>query len=315
MTRMAEGTLSIGQASRRTGIPVKTLRFYSDEGLVPPSARSPKGYRLYSELDLAKLDLVRTLRDAGLGLDAIGRVLRREQSLVDVLRLRLEVIEAHVTSLRTVASAIRAALREGEPTEADLRRLVTVTRLTDTERKAQIARFYDRVSEGIPMDEGWKKQMIDALAPNLPDVPSPEQLDAWIEMSALLNDADFIAMMRALSLASWQPDFDAVAYQRASTEAAEAAKAAIAAGHAPESEQARAILERLLEASAAAYGKPNDAAFRTEFQRRFREHDPRASRLWELSAILNGRDGTPRRWHWIEEWKWLSAAAVHHLAP
>ena len=76
---MADGTLSIGQASKRTGLSVKTLRYYSDQGLVPPSARSRSGYRLYSETDLAKLDLVRTLREAGLSLDAIGRVLRREQ--------------------------------------------------------------------------------------------------------------------------------------------------------------------------------------------------------------------------------------------
>lgn len=306
---MADGTLSIGQASKRTGLSVKTLRYYSDQGLVPPSARSRSGYRLYSETDLAKLDLVRTLREAGLSLDAIGRVLRREQSLTTVLQARLAAIEAHVTSLRNVASALRAALRDGEPTEADLRRLVTVTQLTYAERKAQITRFYDRVSEGIPMDDEWKARMVDALTPKLPEQPSPAQLDAWIEMSELLADPDFIVSMRELSRASWTPGFDSVAYQRAANEAALAAREALAAGHTPDSERARAILEQLLQASADARGSTNDDAFRAEFMQRFYQHDPRAARLWELSAILNGSDDAPARWQWDAEWTWLSAAA------
>lgn len=310
---MADGKLSIGQASKRTGIPVKTLRFYSDQGLVPPSGRSRSGYRLYSETDLAKLDLVRTLRDAGLGLPAIGQVLRHEQSLRDVLHLRLGAIEAHIVSLRNVASALRAALHHGEPTEADLRRLYTVTHLTNEERKAQITRFYDRISDGIAMDSGWKEQMIDALSPKLPDDPSPEQLDAWIELSELIADPDFIATMRALSLDTWKQNFDSVAFQRASTEAADAATVALANGFGPDSAEARRIVERLLHASAAAYGKSVDAAFRSEFMLRFKQHDPRASRLWELSAILNGRPSEPAKWKWIEEWKWLTAASVQHL--
>jgi DNA-binding transcriptional MerR regulator len=80
---MAKERFSIGEVSKRTGIAVKTLRFYSDEGLVPPSGRSRSGYRLYSEQDVVKVDLVRTLRDAGIGLDAIRAVLSRELTLSD----------------------------------------------------------------------------------------------------------------------------------------------------------------------------------------------------------------------------------------
>jgi len=57
----------------RTGLPVKTLRFYSDAGLLPPAERSRSGYRLYSQDALVRLDLIRTLRDAALGLDSIKK--------------------------------------------------------------------------------------------------------------------------------------------------------------------------------------------------------------------------------------------------
>ncbi|SOB88504.1 MerR family regulatory protein [Streptomyces sp. 1331.2] len=37
---------TIGDLARRTGLTVKTVRFYSDTGIVPPTDRSPSGYRL-----------------------------------------------------------------------------------------------------------------------------------------------------------------------------------------------------------------------------------------------------------------------------
>src|SRR4051812_46489094 len=102
---MAKGQLSIGEMSKRTGISVKTLRFYADKGIVPPSGRSQSGYRLYSEADAARLDLVRTLRDAGLGLEAISAVLRRDLTLEGALRVRLGAVDAHIASLRQIAAA------------------------------------------------------------------------------------------------------------------------------------------------------------------------------------------------------------------
>ncbi|MEV8632287.1 MerR family DNA-binding transcriptional regulator [Streptosporangium sp. NPDC051023] len=46
---MGEGTelFTIGQLARPTGLPVRTIRFWSDIGVVPPAGRSGCGYRLY----------------------------------------------------------------------------------------------------------------------------------------------------------------------------------------------------------------------------------------------------------------------------
>ena len=68
---------TIGQLARRTGVPTRTIRFWSDAGLVPPAARSGSGYRLYDVGAVARLDLVRTLRELGLGLDVVQAVLSR----------------------------------------------------------------------------------------------------------------------------------------------------------------------------------------------------------------------------------------------
>src|SRR3712207_1363776 len=63
--------LTIGELSARIGVPVRTVRFWSDEGLVDPPVRSAGGYRLYDAAAVARLDLVRTLRELGLGLPAV----------------------------------------------------------------------------------------------------------------------------------------------------------------------------------------------------------------------------------------------------
>jgi DNA-binding transcriptional MerR regulator len=304
---MAKERLTIGELSRRTGVPVKTLRFYSDEGLLPPLERSRSHYRLYGQEAIVRLDLVRTLREAGLGLEPIKKVLHRETSLADALRLRLAAIEAHIASLQRIGAALRAALRS-EPNEDDVRRLCAVTRLSNEERKAVIEGFYDRVSEGIPVDDQWKRQMIEASAPNLPENPTAEQLDAWIELAELLSDASFVQNLRDNAKEVWGK-FDMAAMRAASDEVGTAAKEAAARSVLPESAEARAIVERYGAALAGASGGTFDDSMRRGMRERFERHDPRAGRYWELIAILNGTPSTASK---VEEWNWIKQAVLYH---
>jgi DNA-binding transcriptional MerR regulator len=306
---MAKERLAIGGVSKRTGIPVKTLRFYADEGIVPPSGRSQSGYRLYSDEDVAKLDLVRTLRDAGLGLDAIRAVLRRDMTLSDALRLRLGAVEAHIASLRHVAAALRAALRS-EPTEHDVRRLCAVTRLSNEDRKALIECFYEKVSEGIPIDKVWMRAMIEASTPKLPDDPTPAQIDAWIELAGIVSDPTFVASLRENAKDAWKPGFDVSVMREANDEALRAATEARASGLAPESDRAKQIVERYVADMARAAGHPANAAFRAGMLERIERQDPRASRYWELVATLGGKHEMSSR---VAEWAWIVAAVRRHL--
>jgi DNA-binding transcriptional MerR regulator len=309
---MAKERVVIGELSRRSSVPVKTLRFYSDEGLLPPAERSRSGYRLYGDDAVLRVDLIRTLREAGLGLAAIKKVLRRETSLADALRLRLAAVEAHVASLQRIAAALRAALRS-EPNEDDVRRLCAVTRLSNEERTAVIEGFYDRVSEGIPIDEKWKQEMVHASAPKLPDNPTPEQLDAWIELAEILADPKFVENMRANAKDVWGR-VDMTAFRQANDEAAAEARSALARGVAPESEEAKAVVVRYALAMGAAQGKAidlEDPNVRRGFRERFARQDPRGGRYWELVAVLRGSPMVQTR---VDDWKWIGAAVLHHLA-
>ena len=77
MTEQGGLQLTVGQVAQRIGVPVRTVRFWSDEGLVDPVERSTSGYRSYDATAVARLDLVRTLRE--LGLSAVRELLERYQ--------------------------------------------------------------------------------------------------------------------------------------------------------------------------------------------------------------------------------------------
>jgi DNA-binding transcriptional MerR regulator len=54
--------LMIGQLSKLTGVPTKSIRYYEEVGILPPHQRSESRYRLYSETDVSRLELVRRAR-------------------------------------------------------------------------------------------------------------------------------------------------------------------------------------------------------------------------------------------------------------
>ncbi|PZS33015.1 MAG: hypothetical protein DLM58_08720 [Pseudonocardiales bacterium] len=68
------GNLSIGQLASASGLPVKTIRFYSDSGLLP-AHRTAAGHRRYAPADLARLQLIRSLRSLDVNLATITELL------------------------------------------------------------------------------------------------------------------------------------------------------------------------------------------------------------------------------------------------
>ena len=187
-----------------------------------------------------------------------------------------------------------------------------MTQLSRAERRNVVEGFFEQVSDGINVDKKWVRQMVEATIPELPDEPTPEQCDAWIELSSILADPAFIANMRSNASDVWGRDsFDLEASQKASDAIVRRAKQAIEAGIEPISPQGRELARNWLETSARLMNREPDAAFRGWLREKYAHHDPRASRYWELVAIMRGHspDVSPNR-----EWTWILAAMRHHLA-
>ena len=73
-------SLRIGEVARRTGLSVKTIRFYCDEGLLQPKDRSAGGYRLFDEENLAELAIIRALRAMDVSIPELVRILEVRRS-------------------------------------------------------------------------------------------------------------------------------------------------------------------------------------------------------------------------------------------
>ncbi len=57
-----ERRLTIGQLSELAGVPRKTIRYYEEVGVLPPPGRSDARYRLYTNIDVRRVELVRRAR-------------------------------------------------------------------------------------------------------------------------------------------------------------------------------------------------------------------------------------------------------------
>lgn len=83
-----------GELAKLCGVTVRTVQYYDGRGLLVPSALSEGGRRLYSEDDLKKMKTICFLRDTGLSLDTIGRLLKEEDpgSVVALLAKQQETV-------------------------------------------------------------------------------------------------------------------------------------------------------------------------------------------------------------------------------
>ncbi|MFI7428920.1 MerR family transcriptional regulator [Micromonospora sp. NPDC049836] len=168
-----ETSYSIGDLARRTGLTVKTIRFYADRGIVPPTDRGPTGHRRYDAAAAARLDLVRTLRDLGLDLATIRAVVDREAGLPEVAAAHAEALAAQIRVLR-LRRAVLAVLarRAATPEQADL--LHRLARLSAEERRRLVEEFLD-AALGDPAADPAFAGVRRSLTPSCPTTPSPSR--------------------------------------------------------------------------------------------------------------------------------------------
>ncbi len=98
--------LRIGEVARRTGLPVKTIRYYCDEGLLRPRARSESGYRLFDEENLAELTMIRSLRAIDVAIPELAKILEVRRAgvcncsvLKDSIAAKMESINLRIDEL------------------------------------------------------------------------------------------------------------------------------------------------------------------------------------------------------------------------
>ncbi|KOX22258.1 MerR family transcriptional regulator [Nocardiopsis sp. NRRL B-16309] len=120
--------MRIGEVAERTGLSLRTIRYYGEVALVEPSARSRGGFRLYTESDVDRLQLIKRMKPLGFSLEETRELLESVDRLNSAttaedertaLSERLDAVEADLTER---CSALRRQLEMAEEFAERLRR-------------------------------------------------------------------------------------------------------------------------------------------------------------------------------------------------
>jgi DNA-binding transcriptional MerR regulator len=287
---MAAQLYTIGEVAELTGVAIKTIRYYAEIGLLPPARTTAARYRLYSPDEIWRLELVRTLRHVGFGLDEIRRILTGDVDVATAIGWQLEALDGQISHL----TYLRDLLRQARTTTADdVRSLAylhdigaAVTRGAE-ERSRFLAAKMGTALGGTDIPDVWAQRLLDAASWQLPAEPTADQAAAWAELVALLSDPDFVTASRAHVAPFWSAmrrgQVDGEWWHTAMGDINARALAALQAGDAPGSPTVHALVRDWAELFARALGQPCDATFLRRFTAQApRFVDERSRRIYEL---------------------------------
>ena len=306
---------AIGAVADLTGIPIKTIRYYAEIGLAPPTKTTEARYRLYSPADIWRLELIRTLRFVGFGLDEIARILTGAVDVATAIGWQIEALDgqiAHLTRLRELlrqaqmaqtGRAVKGSIaNDGAATDDDraaaaggdsddaLAYLHALGAAATRDAEAR-GRFLAEKLGAVIGSEQAPSLLVEQLrreaGRRLPTEPTPEQAAAWAELTALLDAPETAATIQARIGPFWAMmrtrQVDMAWWSAAQAEVLARAQAALLAGASPTGAVAQAIARGWAAAYAQAMGQPCDDAFLRRFATQATQFvDDRSRRIQEL---------------------------------
>ncbi len=126
----------VGQLAKLTGITVRTLHHYDQIGLLVPSLHSDAGHRLYSGMDIARLQQIISLKQLGFSLDEIGDLLDNPGFRPDkTIRLQLDRLAQQIRIQEELRSRLEHLYElvqaRRELTGAELIKIIEVMKMTE----------------------------------------------------------------------------------------------------------------------------------------------------------------------------------------
>lgn len=102
--------MTIREVSRLYGLSADTLRYYERVGLIPPVPRNASGVRDYDEVSLNWVELIKCMRAAGMGIEALTEYCRLFQQGEETLEARKALLIEQRRQLRERMEDMRRSL-------------------------------------------------------------------------------------------------------------------------------------------------------------------------------------------------------------
>lgn len=141
-------SFTIEQVAARMNLTKRTLRYYEEVGLLPPTGRTEGNYRRYSQADIQRLERIKNLRDLlGFSLADIREILQAEDErdqikfayrheteaaakitqldrVDEIIRHQLELIEQKIAGLERMRASLLQSLEKHEHKRQDLQQTI-----------------------------------------------------------------------------------------------------------------------------------------------------------------------------------------------
>lgn len=326
---------AIGDAARRTGLSVSAIRYYADAGVIAPADQTDGGHRLYDIDAIARLELVRTLRELGAGLEDIRGLLAEETSLHDLAVTHLQVVERHLRDLHARRAVLRTVVNQ--PTTAERVTLMhSLVSMSDDSRNQLLDEFWGEVTDGLAVDAAYVEHL-HRMRPRLPEEPTSEQLQAWIQLADLVQDQSFrdsvrrffhgsFTSPRAGELTAPQRLARLEEHRKLEVEALEAERSGMPPESPRASEIAEGILASLADLIADVTGAPLGEQELVDVRRSMTHPDPNSAAREHAERFMSEFDGllgtylsltatineiAPDEWHTTgPSEEWIAAALL-----
>lgn len=291
---MTHGT-TIGELSRLSGVPVRTIRYYCDEGILE-SRRSSGGHRVFDATAVESLLLVRRLRAVGLGLRSISDVMAGRVPIDDAVAAERAAVDVELAMLAWRRASL-AALEHAAPRDRSVR-LQLLSAVQDGRRGYDaLVKFWRRLFAGSAAPDRLD-EFVDMTVPLPPNEPSAARVVAYAELVALCGQPAFgTAMARQL----WRFEPTSIADRRGLlTGVAEACDMALPLLLSDRPPTAGPAVDKFVDAHARARRTTDTPTFRRALaENSGADQDPRIHRYWGLVVEIAGEAptvGALQRW-------------------
>ncbi|MCP2316318.1 MerR HTH family regulatory protein [Nocardia amikacinitolerans] len=293
--------VSIGELARSTGLAVRIIRFYCDEGILE-ARRSAGGHRMFdAESATERLLLVRRLRALGLGLGSITDVLHGKCSIVEAISAESARLDIEFRSLAWRRASLRAVEATTPAQRAE--RLALLAAAQDGSAAHDcLVRFWRRILAPIP--SGDVDRWVCWNVPEPPADPSVDEVVAYAELAALVADSE---MNRIVRQQYWRNRPELIRDPRGLYVDVGSVMAdvvpLVAEGVRP---RAGGELDRFVNAHASARGERDSPRYREQLLIGATDTDQRIHRYWALTGRFLGTRITVGRAH-----NWVYDALAH----
>ncbi|NDZ67020.1 MerR family transcriptional regulator [Streptomyces cyaneofuscatus] len=175
----------IAEVARMSGVTARTLRHYDEIGLLPPARIGTNGHRRYEERQLLLLQQILVLRELGVGLPEISRILAEQVDEVEALRGHHQRLVAERDRLDALAATVFRTIADLEQSRKDGREMTAINRPENLFEGVQPSQYEENLRDFPALAEASARRAA-AMSPAEVEAGQRERTALMIRLAELM---------------------------------------------------------------------------------------------------------------------------------